>query len=480
MAVAQATDDTAKYPFDEGFQDKILAAVLRDVGFARAYVETVRATYFTTRLQSLVSATACGVIARHNVAPSRETLIEELREAKALDEEARRYVARLYDEVKLEDVAAVRERAIAFGRRRAVFMALSTATIKLEDEDANGVPTEETVQAALVAVEKSGNFGRTCAEERVAIVADINRVVSALYADEEDRISLAISGLDAVTGGGMKRGNIVAVTGTTGGAKSSMLTNVAINGALRGMLVAIATLELRRIDVATRALCRLMCLTERELRAYAGDVWSRLERLRVNGGDVVIQAFPAVETNVATLRSFVSQVQEAHGRPVDLLIVDPSENVGVREEKGLDKAWERQRMSMSEMTSWARVGQLPTVLTAMQLTVDAALEPYDLVPADVKGQERTHDLDLLIGIEKLKPGEATTAADDHARPGTGVRNLRVMKSRLGPEGVVVPVRIDLARYLITDHMPPDITVPAPTPLHQAMGYSLHDPSGVAH
>lgn len=73
-------------------------------------------------------------------------------------------------------------------------------------------------------------------------------------------IATGLRGLDAVLGGGLRRGELVALAGSAGTGKSSLAIQVAIEAARAGALALYATVEMPREDVVARAVAREMFL----------------------------------------------------------------------------------------------------------------------------------------------------------------------------------------------------------------------------
>ena len=89
-------------------------------------------------------------------------------------------------------------------------------------------------------------------------------------------IPTGLRGLDAVLGGGLRRGELVALAGSAGTGKSSLAIQVAIEAARAGALAVYATVEMPREEVVARAVAREMFLgadpSGRDWAVSFGDV----------------------------------------------------------------------------------------------------------------------------------------------------------------------------------------------------------------
>ncbi len=89
-------------------------------------------------------------------------------------------------------------------------------------------------------------------------------------------IATGLRGLDAVLGGGLRRGELVALAGSAGTGKSSLAIQVAIEAARAGALALYATVEMPREEVVARAVAREMFLgadaSGRDWAVSFGDV----------------------------------------------------------------------------------------------------------------------------------------------------------------------------------------------------------------
>lgn len=117
--------------------------------------------------------------------------------------------------------------------------------------------------------------------------AEVHRRLEESWATSPDApVSTGLRGLDAVLGGGLRRGELIALAGSAKTGKSSLAIQVAIEAARAKALAIYATVEMPRAEVIARAIAREMFLGA----DAKGSSWA------VSFGDVLWGKHVAAET----------------------------------------------------------------------------------------------------------------------------------------------------------------------------------------
>lgn len=181
----------------------------------------------------------------------------------------------------------------------------------------------EGLQVFVDAAAKSSSLGKVDRSLGIEIGSD------AAFAEVErarmlDHLPLGVAELDTVLDGGPLRGTLTVVLAPQKSGKSMFLGHVSAAAMRRGQFVAYATLEVSRAEMTARIKANISnvpintLLREgdtAEARAVFRDMHDALGPCRV-------QSFPARQTSVADLRRWVGDLERAHGRRLDLLVVD--------------------------------------------------------------------------------------------------------------------------------------------------------------
>lgn len=221
-----------------------------------------------------------------------------------------------------------------------------------EDAVAAGLPSEESVDGEVVPVlqervrheavkaaiddlGKRGDFARTVDLLGKAVRIGVSergtgvKLGGASFSLIErlralKRLPTGILELDTYLDGGPPRGTLNLFMAGTGGGKSQAMSHVAAHSTLGGLHVAYATLELPESVVLARVISNLTNIPITPLIENERAMEQARERLAglAGLGVFTVKSFTAKATTNADIREWINELQQAEGRPVDLLALD--------------------------------------------------------------------------------------------------------------------------------------------------------------
>lgn len=149
-----------------------------------------------------------------------------------------------------------------------------------------------------------------------------------------ERLPTGVPELDIALEGGLWRGALGVVVGSTGEGKSIMLSHVAAESLLAGLHVAYATLELPEAIVLARIKANITGVPINEiLNGSMERARAEIERRAKKMGSLVVRYFTSGATTVDDLRDWITRCEDEVRRPVDLLVVDYADKMSIPRDK---------------------------------------------------------------------------------------------------------------------------------------------------
>lgn len=178
------------------------------------------------------------------------------------------------------------------------------------------------VEALLASAKRIG-----CAETSVGIRLTADVVDRVAERSGAVRLSTGIAELDAVTGGGLRRGALGFVLGATNAGKSMFLDHVAAEAISNCVCTALATLELSSEDHHARVIGNLVDLPFSDIVQYPDvreEARERLAALEQDGllAFLTVKEFTSRATSVADLAEWLDAEEGYYREKVELLLVD--------------------------------------------------------------------------------------------------------------------------------------------------------------
>lgn len=192
---------------------------------------------------------------------------------------------------------------------------------------------QSVVRAALDDYAKGGDLGRVeravTKARSIGIASDADGAVLSGGAFDiidslrmMERLTTGIPELDLILDGGYPRGLVVYV-GDSGAGKSLALTSSGAEGAIQGLHVGIASLELPEEMQLARVVANLTGATINDITSGRAECAKlRLAQMLPSMGILCARYFTPRATKVADIFQWVEQREQKVGRKMDLLVVD--------------------------------------------------------------------------------------------------------------------------------------------------------------
>ena len=179
---------------------------------------------------------------------------------------------------------------------------------------------------------QSGNFGAIEARIRDAVMVSLNRDLGLRYFEDPIKrleqmmtdggvISTGWAEVDELLFGGLSRKEQLLVSANSGGGKSIVLANLAMNFSQQGYNVLYASLELSEEIIAQRFDTMVTGISRKEWKHHVSEIATRVQEAGREKGHIDIKAFP-VGTNAIQIHAYLKEYYLQYGLMPDLLVLD--------------------------------------------------------------------------------------------------------------------------------------------------------------
>jgi hypothetical protein len=207
-----------KYRYDEAYQQRIVALILKDPVFLDQYEDIVVPSYFELSYLSTIVNIAKQLHGKFGQVPSKATLIEKIRDfcnAYGIESTIRQNIAErindIYD-IDLYDIDIVKSEVIRFGQHQA----LAKATLQIADM----VENEEDYEQARDIVDNALRVGTNTADLGISLfnslgTADVRKIVEKSVASQF-KVPTGIPTFDKMVYGGPGKREVWIILGLPG------------------------------------------------------------------------------------------------------------------------------------------------------------------------------------------------------------------------------------------------------------------------
>lgn len=240
------------------------------------------------------------------------------------------------------------------------------------------------------------NFGAVEQKIRDAIMVSLNRDLGLRYYEDPDKrlqamltgggvVSTGWSQVDELLFGGLSRKEMLLVSANSGGGKSIVLANLAMNMSECGLNVLYASLELSEEIIAQRFDTMITGISRKEWKHHVSEIALRIQEAGQNKGHIDIKAFP-VGTNAIQIHAYLKEYYLQYGCMPDLFICDYVDLMHPNE-KNIDASnlWTKDKLC-SEQLRDVGVRHNMMVATASQLNrsaVNATHQSHDQIAGGI-------------------------------------------------------------------------------------------------
>lgn len=315
-----------RYQYNEAYQLKILALLVRYPQFIHRYGEVVRPEYFELDDMRIVCRQVVDFYKRYAVVPTRDSFFAWIQDYEAKCHIPPRVVENLTGLVQaifttdMSDGDAVKDTAIEFAKRQALKSAVLNIVAKLERFDDSYESAQNEIQNALMVGQGLGSLG-------TEVFGSIPRLPSLIAADSPysaiRKIPTPFPSLNAAKQGGLGPGEILVITGSSGQGKSHIKKEFGIYASMSSptQWVAHATLELSELDNHLRYGASILNMSMDDIVLNTPEFVQKCSHL-VSDRRIYVKWFPPGTTTVGNVRSWISALSAELGCYPSMLIVD--------------------------------------------------------------------------------------------------------------------------------------------------------------
>lgn len=318
-----------KFAWDDTFQRKLLAMLLKDRYMLIQSVDKIKPDYFSNEAHVIICQillqeflTKASIPDEFIIANELKTVLKDRDKSVLLH-----YLAELHSLYKyyvpgLDSREYLIEKVTYFAKVQAVKIAFHTSLEKMqeapEDEKTWSFVYEKMRQAMLV--DRSYEPGL---EYFMNIDEMFHRMDNVF--EGKERFTSGFQSIDnALTGGGMFAGQIASWIGLPGTGKSLALVKAAVQNVLLGHKVLYLTLEMDELGIVQRFTSQFAKLDINNLRGMKDEIRSTIEDFKKDKEDpnlLHVKQFPGGQLDVNGIRAFMAQL-ELRGFKPNLVIID--------------------------------------------------------------------------------------------------------------------------------------------------------------
>lgn len=258
---------------------------------------------------------------------------------------------------------------------------------------------------------------------------DIYRDVEKFIQDsrtDNNRIQTGFTEIDKVIGGGLPCSGktLSVVSAPTNMGKSIFLANVAVNAAKQGKRVLIISLEMSETVYASRVYADLYNLPINSIPMMSEELRQGVANKQY--GNIKIKQFPPSTLTVRALDGYIEQLVR-QGQKFDLICVD---YLTLLYAPNADNSNEAGKINARQMRALSYKYKCP-VFTAAQINREGMSNTPDM-KYFAESIAICAEADLIISLYRQE--EDLTM---------GVMRAAILKSRLGPKGMTIPLRFNI-------------------------------------
>lgn len=325
--------DEARYSWDKEFQRHVLAMILTDRQFLLQSLDLIQPYYFAESAHQKACRVAFEFFKKYNAHPNKTFVLQKLREDLKDDKSLPYYVGEitgLYEFFVpgLEAREFLLDRITYFAKLQAFKTAFNRSlTIANQDPESDETwgKVYDLVRQAM-SVDRKFDIGLhyfTTAPERYERMRKQDQ--------NQEKFITGFPKHDCnVKGGGYNRGEMVCVTGDSGGGKSLWLSNVAAVNVLRAKTCLYLSFELSQDRVAERIDAILAGKNVNLLYDHKEEVFRCLDQIAEEAAHsgakdksklMVVKEFAGRTADVSTIRAYMAQLR-FYGFEPDMVIFD--------------------------------------------------------------------------------------------------------------------------------------------------------------
>jgi replicative DNA helicase len=413
--------------YGKPFQEKVLQGLLNDHAYASQMYEVMKPDFFDVKYLEYLAQVYFTYYAKYKCFPSMSSIItilkDDLRDGNdiILRDQIVNYLHQIKANPNINDMEFVKDKSLDFCKRQAMRHALERAVGLIDDEKFESVVGLMKTAVSIGIPHTPGHVFFDDVEARFMKI-DRNVIPTGLPALDEKNI----------LNGGLGRGELGVVVGSTGTGKSHWLVQMGTAAMLAGKNVLHYTFELTEHAVGLRYDANLCDISVSDIHEHKDLVKNKYNSH--NMGKLIIKEYPTGSATVLMLKNHIEKLYMKGFKP-NLIIIDYADIM--RSSRSFDSLRHELKLVYEELRNLAMELSVP-IWTASQANRDAS-------NSDVVGLENMSEAygkamvaDFIVSISR-KPEEKAS----------GSARLFVAKNRAGRDGVVFPLTIDTSKSKFT-------------------------------
>ena len=262
-------------------------------------------------------------------------------------------------------------------------------------------------------------------EDAFDIYRDVEKFISEIRKND-DRISLGFTEIDKLIGGGLPCSGktLSVVSAPTNMGKSIFLANVAVNACKQGKNVLVVTLEMSETVYAQRVYSDLYNLPINSISNMTMELEQAVKSKQY--GSMKIKEFPPSTLTVRALDGYIEQLVR-QGNKFDLICID---YLTLLHAPGADNSNEAGKSVAREMRALSYKYECP-IFTAAQMNREGMSNNPDM-RYFAESIAICAEADFIVSLYRQEEDLAM-----------GVMRCAILKSRLGPKGMTIPLRFNI-------------------------------------
>ena len=407
--------------YGKTFQEGLAALILEDRAFCDQIQEVLETEYFELKYLQVFVDKIFSYKEKYNVHPTSKILTTILRieldeETDAVKKQTRDFFARIYN-TETKDAEFVKNTALDFCRKQVLKSAMIQSVSLLKSSSFDEIA--KVINDAL----KLGNdsdFGYD-------YIQDFEK---RFELKTRDPITTGWDEIDALLQGGLGKGELGVVIAPTGAGKSMALVHLGTQAIKTGKTVVHYTLELQDTSIGIRYDSCLTGVGLTELHSFKEMIYERVQEIK---GKLIIKEYPTKSATTQTIKAHLEKLKQKDIK-VDMILVDYGDLlkpvITTREKRhDLESIYEELRAIAQEQKCpvWTASHTNRSGLNAEVITMEAISEAYS----------KCFVADFIFSVSRTI---------DDKNNDTG--RLFVAKNRFGPDGIIYPAKMDLARVKI--------------------------------
>lgn len=421
-----------QYEFNEAFQLKIISLMLRDPKFLLNYADVLHSSYFKSQYLVNISRKVLEYFQQYKDTPTLDIFAEIMTQylrSNNLKDQFDLYINLIHDlySLDLRDKDYIIDQIVDFGRKRSVETSILKGIELLSEgkfDDFKG------------SLDKAFLVGMGMDDLGYSYVDNFETRIKSRKESFTRGIGTGFEDIDRyLKNKGLNAGEVGTILAPTGGGKSLMLCNMAVNAMLKGHKVLYITLEMQPDSLGNRIDAITTGINVKDLLKDTNEsaLLEKKELFKKLGFDIEEKFFPGGTCNINMILAYVEKLKVARNFEPDIIFIDYGEEM----KPTIDHRDTRHNHTQiyKDIVYGAQILQLP-IWTASQ-TNNTGLSAYrtgETVDLDSMGESKakSHRLSVVLSL-------VSETADDAE---IGISRVFIAKNRDGIKHKTIKLEVD--------------------------------------